>query len=73
MSDNAKECYCVECGTKLKPLKITNDWDERKLHKKCWKLRHDMIELHKRVDMKYTVKDKYDWFTGLKLVVSIVT
>ena len=32
-----REGFCQECYTALMPFKVTNDWDNRKYHKKCWK------------------------------------
>jgi len=32
-----KEGYCQKCFTALMPFKITDDWQGREYHKKCWK------------------------------------
>ncbi len=29
---------CEYCNKKLRPFRTKNDWNLRKLHKKCWKL-----------------------------------
>jgi len=36
-----REGYCQHCLTALMPFKITNDWKNRKYHKKCWKQQVD--------------------------------
>lgn len=72
-----KNCYCVFCGTKLRPFKAyLRDWDERKLHKVCREKQfkiYEIIEILKRQDepnykaidiLNNDLKAKYDFYTG---------
>ena len=34
---------CVVCGSKIRNFTATTDWERRKLHKSCWKLKQDEV------------------------------
>jgi hypothetical protein len=35
------DTFCKFCGFKLRPFKVTQDWNKRGLHKACWKIERD--------------------------------
>jgi hypothetical protein len=64
----SKRWHCVECGRRIISFTATTDYDDRKLHKKCWRLRKTVESLRNYIGEKYVVRDNYDCHTGSRII-----